>query len=262
MMLDVLDLHPLALAPAGVHPHQHLGPVLALRAAGAGIDFDIGVVGVGLSGKQRRRLVAISALGELREAADRVIDQGSVAFGLGKLDQLRGVGKLALKSPRSSDRFLQPTPFTHHVLRCLGMVPQRRILDLVIELLQALVRPVPIEEPAQQRGRGIDLVDMGLRFSAHGQALSKKASLDGTIRARSGLASRRRAAPPADRWWAAEPRQIQRHWNSGWRVAAAAAIAVAATRRAPVAASPYYRDPQSSYARSAVPLSGAGTPPR
>ena len=31
------------------------------------------------------------------------------------------------------------------------------------------MRPVPVEEAAQQRSRGIDLVDMSLRFGAHGE---------------------------------------------------------------------------------------------
>ena len=40
---------------------------------------------------------------------------------------------------------------------------------LGVELLEAPHRPVPVEEPAQQRRRGMDLVDMGLRFGAHRQ---------------------------------------------------------------------------------------------
>ena len=67
MHVDQLDLHAVALAPARVHALQHLGPVLALGAAGAGIDLDIGVVGIGLAGEQGGDLVLLGALGEIGE---------------------------------------------------------------------------------------------------------------------------------------------------------------------------------------------------
>ena len=53
---EQLDLVAVLLGPARVHAQQHAGPVLALGAAGAGMDFEIGVVGVGLAGEQRLEL--------------------------------------------------------------------------------------------------------------------------------------------------------------------------------------------------------------
>ena len=167
MVVDQLDLAAVALAPAGVHPLQHLGPVLALGAARAGVDLDIGVVGVGFAGEQRRDLVALGALGQLGEARARLVDQRVVAFGLGHLDELDGVGQLALDRPGRADRLFEPAALAHDLLRRLGIVPQRRVLDPGVELVEPAQRAVPVEEPAQQRGRGLDLVDMGLRFGAH-----------------------------------------------------------------------------------------------
>ena len=51
-----------ALGPARVHAQQHLRPVLAFGAAGAGVDFEIGVVGVGLAREQRLDLAALRIL--------------------------------------------------------------------------------------------------------------------------------------------------------------------------------------------------------
>jgi hypothetical protein len=51
-----IDLEAVLLGPARVHAQQHLGPVLALGAAGAGMDFEIGIVGVGLARQQRLEL--------------------------------------------------------------------------------------------------------------------------------------------------------------------------------------------------------------
>ena len=42
----MLDLEPVPLRPAHVHPHEHLGPVLGLGAAGAGMDREEGVAAV------------------------------------------------------------------------------------------------------------------------------------------------------------------------------------------------------------------------
>jgi hypothetical protein len=42
LTLDELGLEPVALAPAQVHALQHLGPVLGLGAAGAGLDVEEG----------------------------------------------------------------------------------------------------------------------------------------------------------------------------------------------------------------------------
>ena len=80
MMVDHLDLEAVPLAPARVHAQQHLGPVLALGAAGAGIDLDIAAVGVRLAREKRGDLVALGALGEFAEAADGVVGQSGVAL--------------------------------------------------------------------------------------------------------------------------------------------------------------------------------------
>ncbi len=83
VMVDQVDLHPVALGPTGVHPLKHAGPVLALGSAGTRIDLDVGVIGIGLAGEQRRHLVALGALGKVGEALDAVVDQRLVALGFG-----------------------------------------------------------------------------------------------------------------------------------------------------------------------------------
>ena len=125
MMIDQLDLVAAPLGPARVHALQHLGPILALGAAGAGIDLDIGVVAVGLARQQGGDLVALGALGHLRERSDGVIDQYAVALGLGHLHQFDRVGQLPLDRPRRADRFVEPAALAHHDLRRLGIVPER-----------------------------------------------------------------------------------------------------------------------------------------
>ena len=84
-----LDLVLPLLGPADVHAHEHVGPILALRAAGAGMDFEKRVVPVRLAGEQR---LDLTARGLGLHAADRdlaFMDGGLVALGVAELDQGR-----------------------------------------------------------------------------------------------------------------------------------------------------------------------------
>ena len=66
---------------------QHAGPVLALGAAGAGMDLEIAVVGVGLAGEQRfqfaPRHFRLQALERVFRLGDRLV----VFLGFAQLDQ-------------------------------------------------------------------------------------------------------------------------------------------------------------------------------
>src|SRR6185369_8123385 len=125
------------------------------------------VVGVSFTGKERGDLVAVGPVGKLGKAADPILDQRVVAFAFGQFDQLGSVGKLALERACRINRFLEPPTLAHDVLRRLGIIPQGGIFYLGVQFLEPLERTIPVEEAAQKRGRGIDLVDMGLRFGAH-----------------------------------------------------------------------------------------------
>jgi hypothetical protein len=65
-------------------------------------------------------------------------------------------------------------PLAHHLLRGLGVVPQRRILDARVQFVEPPKRAVPVEEPAKEVERGLYLVDMGLRFGAHWKSLLER----------------------------------------------------------------------------------------
>ncbi len=57
-LFEILDLETVLFSPARIHAQQHRGPVLALGAAGAGMDFEIGVEAIGLARQQRLQLAA------------------------------------------------------------------------------------------------------------------------------------------------------------------------------------------------------------
>src|SRR5690348_5032289 len=63
MMVDHFDLEAVTLGPTRVHAEQHFGPILAFGPAGAGVDLDIGAVGIRFAREECRYLVAVGALG-------------------------------------------------------------------------------------------------------------------------------------------------------------------------------------------------------
>ena len=61
-----------SVAPAQVHPQQHLGPVLAVRAAGAGVDREDGVGAVVLAAEHLLELGPLDRLPKRRETDAKV----------------------------------------------------------------------------------------------------------------------------------------------------------------------------------------------
>ena len=92
--LDQLQLVAVALGPAHVHAKQHRGPVLAFGAAGAGMDFEIGVVAVRLARQHGLQPQLLGAL--LQAPIARFSASATMAasfFGFRHLDQAGGVGQ-------------------------------------------------------------------------------------------------------------------------------------------------------------------------
>jgi hypothetical protein len=100
------------------------------------------------SREQGLDLVALRPIGQRRQRGDGIVDQGLVALGLGHLHQLDRVVELFLDRPSGADRLVEATTLPHHLLRGLGIVPQVRVLDPGVELVEAPERSVPVEEPA------------------------------------------------------------------------------------------------------------------
>src|SRR5207342_3112571 len=72
-----------ALAEAQVHAQQHLGPVLRLGAAGAGLDVDEAVGGIELAGEHAAELQLLHARGDLVHVGDHRGGGALVVVGLG-----------------------------------------------------------------------------------------------------------------------------------------------------------------------------------
>jgi hypothetical protein len=125
-----------ALAPAEVHPQEHLGPVGGLGPARAGADRHDRVLRVVLAREQEQRPLPV----ELQR--ERIGFAGDVGFGVG----VRGVGEERLELLQVVDALLERAPG----------------LDLVAQALRLaddlLCGPLVVPEPGLDRAR-VQLLD-------------------------------------------------------------------------------------------------------
>ena len=167
MIVNQLNLHFVPFGPARVHTLEHFSPILTFGAAGTCVDFDIGVVGVGFARQECGDLIGFGTRGEFTQAGDGFVGQCGVAFFLRQFEQLDGIVAFPLNGFGGVDRLFQTTAFAHDFLRGLGVIPKGLILNLRIQVFKPLHGTIPIKKAAQQGDGLIDLIDVGLRFSAH-----------------------------------------------------------------------------------------------
>ena len=136
----------LTLAPAQIHAQQHLGPVLGIDAAGAGIDLDDGVIAVHLAREQALEL-ALLGLGD--QALEVGLGGGEglvVALRLGEFGEPVGVLGLALEPLHRLDPGGEAVALAHQLLRRLAIRPQRRVLGARVQFLEATDRGIPVKD--------------------------------------------------------------------------------------------------------------------
>ena len=146
------------LGPARVHAHQHLGPVLRLGAALAGVQLDEAVVAVRLAAEQTEYLLALGLGRDVAQRVDPLGDHGRLAFSLGELDQAHGVGDVGLQLAQAIYAAGQAVALAHDLLRALGVVPEGGVLDEVVQLLEAGSGDVVVKDAS---GAGLRIAGSG-----------------------------------------------------------------------------------------------------
>ena len=135
-LFEILDLEAVLLGPARVHAQQHLRPVLALGAAGAGMDFEIGIELVGLARQQRFQLAPRDLLLQGLQRLLGFGDDAGIVLGLAELDHADIVLELALDLADAGQRILQRGALLHQLLCLLGIVPEIGIFGELVQLGQ------------------------------------------------------------------------------------------------------------------------------
>ena len=145
---DLID-KAVALSPAGVHPVEHLGPVLGLGAAGAGVELQNSIGVVVLAGEQGGHPGLLHPFLQLGKLAFQFLQNVGVVLLLAHLaqggqifpggDQLLLPCDLVLK-------LLQPHL---HLLRAFQVIPEAVLGGLVLQTCGLLLRAFNIQRGGQ-----------------------------------------------------------------------------------------------------------------
>ncbi len=167
-LLDIHDLEAVLLGPAHIHPHEHIGPVLALGAAGAGVHFEIAVVGVGFAGEQRLELATRHLGLEMAQRLFRFADDAGVVLGFAEFDHRRLVVELPLDLGDGAELILERGALLHQAAGALRIVPQAGSSAWRLSSSSRARALSTSKMPPQQSDRLLDLGDDIANFRAHG----------------------------------------------------------------------------------------------
>ncbi|MGY3659117.1 hypothetical protein ACVJ19_005780 [Bradyrhizobium sp. USDA 376] len=145
-LFEVLDLEAVRFGPARVHAQEHLRPVLALGAAGAGMDFEIGIEAVGLARQQRLELAACDFLLQVLQRSFGFGNDAVIALGLAELDHADIVFELLLDLADARERILKRGALLHQLLGLLGIVPEVGIFCELVQLSEACRRFLDVKD--------------------------------------------------------------------------------------------------------------------
>ena len=145
-LLDVVDLVAVLLRPAHIHAQQHVGPVLALGAAGAGMDLEVAIVGVGLAGKQRLEFAARDLGLELAQRGFGFGDDLLILLGFAELDQRHLVVELLLDAGERVELIVERGALLHQPARALLVVPEIGVFGLPVQLGKPRARLVDVKD--------------------------------------------------------------------------------------------------------------------
>ena len=143
LIVDHLALEAAALRPAQVHAQQHLGPVLRLGAAGAGMNRDDGVLAIVL-------------------AAEHLLDLAGLHFLVERVERLRELGV---------DRLARLRPFDEHGEIVALLLERHDQIAILLEPAAALQDLLGFGLVFPEIGRGGARLEAGQFFV--GRAASK-----------------------------------------------------------------------------------------
>ena len=143
-----------ALRPAGVHPVEHLGPVLGLGAAGAGMEGQDGAVAVVLPREERGHPGLLNLFFQGLETGLQLFQQLLILRLLAHLAQGRQILPLGHQLVLAGDLVLQLLEALLHLLGSLQVVPEAVLGGLVLQLSGLRAGAVHVQ-------RGGELLQLG-----------------------------------------------------------------------------------------------------
>ena len=164
--VEDLDRVLVLLGPADVHPHQHLGEVGGVDAAGPGTDGQQGVADVVLTGEQRADLERLDELVEPRELVLGLGQRLGVALLLRHLDHQAEVVEAAAEAGEAVELTLEEREPAGHAGGVGLVVPQVGSGDLLPEIGDLGAHRVQVEHLLDGVHRRLELLDLGVDVGA------------------------------------------------------------------------------------------------
>jgi len=152
------------LGPVCVHPIEHLGPVLRLGSARAGLEGDNRIVAVVLAGQERLEAGVFHLLLQLMIAVPELLQHGVVIFLKRHLADGHQVVPVLAHFMVALDLGLDLACVLHDLLRLLLIVPEAGGLDLRVQPVELLEAAVYIERCGQLVQLRAKSVQFGLIF--------------------------------------------------------------------------------------------------
>jgi hypothetical protein len=161
--LHQLRLEAVALRPAQVHAQQHLGPVLGLGAAGAGLNVQEGVGAIHVAREHAAELELADAPLEAIQVGGHGIQGVGIALLGGHLQQIGSVAQPGVQLLDGDHDLLQRHALATERLGTLGVGPDVRVFELPQDLGQPLLLAGVVKDTPSGTPRA-----PGDRRSAHG----------------------------------------------------------------------------------------------
>ena len=150
--LEHVDRVAVLLGPSQVHPEQHLGPVLRLGAARAGLDVEERVVRVHLAGEHPAELERLDLPRDALDLTDHVARACSrrASSRASSCSSAASSSDLSTRPSVADDGF-ELGALATEVLRALGIGPDLRVLELAVDFLEALALRVIVKDTSAER---------------------------------------------------------------------------------------------------------------
>ncbi len=135
---DDFGFETVRLRPSQVHAEHHLAPVLCLRTTGAGLDVEIRIVGVHLTGKHAAKFESGNDLFKLRPRSLTTSRNRRVVILVdGHFEQFAGIGQPGRDLVETCDDLLELRTLLPQRLGALGFVPDVGLFEFALDLGQA-----------------------------------------------------------------------------------------------------------------------------
>ena len=153
-LADLLDPESPLLRPPTVHAHEHLGPVLALRSSGAGMNLEIAVVAVRLTGKKALYAKLLGPDAEFPERVHALRDEVFLALDFGEFSEFDVVREFRFQGAHITDGIGKACPLPQQCPGPGGIAPEIGVLGQVLEFIEAGDGIFPVKDASgQDQGR-------------------------------------------------------------------------------------------------------------